>query len=222
MSSCPGAIHVLALRATRLNTDGSPASGPNASYVSAHPMRVGLNPDTEEGEDRIQKNGADCACLTYRAPDQIKRWLYELDNCRIEPALFELMFGADAIPGSEEGSIIGAILPAGVGGCDISAGGVGLEFWTRAWDGDRPLAGTPYIRWVVPKSMWALGDNEFSAEFATITAAGYSENNPAFDDPYGDWPATFVNPEGRPAFFFDSVLPEAACEYAAIGSGSGS
>jgi hypothetical protein len=220
VASCPGSIHVLAARATRLNADGTPVDGATSSYVTGHPMRVAMNADVEEGEDRIQKNGADCACLTYKAPDQIKRWLYELDNCRLEAALFELMFGADLIPGAEEGEYIGNILPAGIGACDLTAGGIGFEFWTRAWDGDKPLAGVPYIRWVVPKSVWRLGDNEFSAEFATITATGYSENNPAFGDPYGDMPAEYDNPDGRPAWFFDSFLPEAACDYAAVGSGS--
>ena len=213
---CAGSIHVLAARATRLNADGSPAVGIASSYVTAHPMRVALNPEVETGEDRIQKNGADCPCLTYRAPDYIKRWNLEADNCRLEPLLFELMFGADLIPGAPGTAAIGNILPSGVGPCEVSAGGIGWEFWTRAWDGDAPLAGTPYIRWVVPKSVWQLGDNEFSSEFLTVAMTGYSENNPAFGDPYEDQPATFDNPEGRVAWFYDSVLPVAACGYSTV------
>lgn len=221
MSECAGSIHVLAARVTRLDTDGTPNFGATGSYVTSHPMRVALSADTEEGEDRIQKNGADCPCLTYKAPDVVKRWKLELDNCRLEPSMFEMMFGADIIPGAGEGEIIGSILPSGIGSCELTAGGVGFEFWTRAWDGDKPLVVTPYIRWIVPKAIWVLGDNEFSAEFATIKATGQSENNPSFGDPYGDTPATYDNPDGRVAWFYDSALPTAACEYAElVGSGS--
>ena len=219
--ACPASLHVLAARATRLNSDGSPATGATASYVTAHPMRVGLNPEVEEGEETLQRNGAGRICVIYRAPDEIKYWNLELDNCRIEPALFELMIeGMDLIPGAGEEAPIGNILPSGIGdGSD--AVGVGIEFWTRAWDGDAALAGTPYIRWYIPKAVWTLGDNELSAEALTVSMTGRSENNPAFGDPYGDHPATFTA-NGRPAYFFDDFLPEAACDYAALASGSGS
>lgn len=214
---CAGSIHVLAARATRLNADGTPAVGLTSSYVTTHPMRVALNAEVEQGDDKIQKNGADCPCLTYKVPDYVKRWNLELDNCRLEPALFEMLFGADVIQGAAPGDIIGSILPSGVTDCAVSTVGVGFEFWTRAWDGDAPLAGTPYVRWVVPKSVWQLGDHEFGSDFLTVSMTGYTENNPGFDDPYEDSPANFDNPDGRVAWYYDAgPLPTASCDYSAV------
>lgn len=212
MADCFGSLHVVAMRATRLAADGSPVGGATGSYVSSHLMRVALNPDVEEGEEVLQKNGAGCICLTYQPPDYVKRWQLELDNCRLEPALFEMLFGAELIPGAGD-AILGGVLPSGAQGCDVEAAGVGFEFWTRAWDGDAPLQGFPYIRWVVPKSIWAFGDNEFGAEALTVTLTGRTENNPQFGDPYDDQPTGYVNTAGQVAYFLDTAIPEAACEY---------
>jgi hypothetical protein len=220
VSECAGSIHVLAARATRLLADGTPDEGSTGSYVTENPMRVAVNPEIEQGEDRTQKNGADCPCLTYKVPDYVKRWNLELDNCRLEPGLFELLFGAEVIPGSTPGSIVGNILPSGVANCDLSTLGVALEFWTRAWDGDRQNPDFPYIRWVIPKSIWQLGDHEFNAEFLTVSMTGFSENNPGFTDPYGDAPAEYDNPDGKVAWYYDTAVPEGACGYAVLGSGS--
>ena len=220
MSECAGSIHVLAARATRLNADGTVDEGSNGSYVTEHPMRVALNPEVEQGEDRTQKNGADCVCLSYKVPDYVKRYNLELDNCRLEPGLFEMLFGAEVIPGTAPGSMIGNILPAGVASCATSTIGVAFEFWTRAWDGDRQNSGFPYIRWVLPKSIWQLGDHEFNPEFLTVSMTGFTENNPSFADPYADWPEDFENPDGKPAWFYDTEVPVGACGYAVLGSGS--
>jgi len=220
VSECAGSIHVLAARATRLLADGTPDEGSTGSYVTENPMRVAVNPEIEQGEDRTQKNGADCPCLTYKVPDYVKRWNLELDNCRLEPGLFELLFGAEVIPGAAPGSMIGNILPSGVANCDLSTLGVAFEFWTRAWDGDRQNPGFPYIRWVLPKSIWQLGDHEFNAEFLTVSMTGFTENNPGFTDPYGDMPAEYDNADGKVAWFYDTAVPEGDCGYAVLGSGS--
>jgi hypothetical protein len=221
VAECYGSLHVLRARLTRLAADGTPDEGANGSYVTAHPMRIGFNPEIEEGADLVQKNGADCVCLSYKGPDAVKRWNLELDNCRIEPPALEMMVGAEVIPGAGEGEILGVVFPSGVVDCVDAAAGVALEVWTRAWDGDRPASATPYHRWVFPKTVWQLGDNEAGPEFMTVSMTGFTENNPSLGDPYGDMPAGFTNTGGGIAVFLDAgPLPTAACDYSAVGSGS--
>lgn len=218
-AECVGALHVVRVRATRLDETGNPDPGVDGAVVTSHPMRIALNPEVEEGDDLIQKNGAGEPCLVYKSQDYIKFWNFEFDNCRLDPALMELMFGATLI--LDGADPIGNVMPSGIP--DTTPLGVGLEFWTKAWDGDAQNVGKPYIRWVVPKSYWALGDNEFGAEFQPVSATGYSENNPNFGDPYGDMPAgyTTANTGGKVAWFLDTVLPEATCGYTElVGSGS--
>ncbi len=220
---CASSIQAVALRATRLGSNGAPTGGATGSYVSQSLVRVGMNPEIAEGEEIEQFNGSGCLCVSYKNPDVLKRMNMELEDCKLEPALLEMMVGAELIPGAEEGSAVGNIFPVGGALCAASPPGVAFEWWTLARDGAGPLAEFQYIRWVIPKTVWTLGDNEFSAEAMVVNMTGYSENNPNFADPYGDLPAEYDNPEGRPFWIFTNDLPEAACDYAELAlSGSGS
>src|SRR3954469_18573682 len=104
-NECLAAIHLCRVRATRLNADGTPMSGPNNVYVTEKPMVVTVTPVIEAGQDKTLVGGCDCIIAEYRGYDKLKRFDLELDLGVMEPGLFEMLLGSTAI--SSSGAIIG-------------------------------------------------------------------------------------------------------------------
>lgn len=211
-----GSLHVCRTRITRLDAAGAPVIGASSVYVSDALVTVGISPEIAEGEEREVINGCDCVTLSYRSPDKLKRFTFEVEDGLWEPHALEMMTRAPIIPGASAGTALGNAFPDDTGACVGQPSGVAVEFWTEARDGGQPLAGTPYVHWIFPRSIWRMGDVELSNEFATSALTGYSEPNAAFGDPHNDQPTAYpVAPQG--AYFLTATAPPAATPgYAAL------
>ena len=96
-AECLAAIHLCAVRVTRLNQDGTPMSGPNNVYVTDMPIQMTVTPNFQAGVDQTLVGGCDCIIADYRGYDKLKRFDLELDLGVIEYGLLEMMLGAPAI-----------------------------------------------------------------------------------------------------------------------------
>ena len=161
-------VQGVCLRLTRLNPDGTPMQGTTGTlYVTKAFMRVSFTPEYEEGDEVTEKNAAGEVCITYKAPDTLKRATMELAICEPDPEVTELLTGGVLLnlpdvlpPGTPLGDSANSAQLAGstVGYASGRVGdapnpnGVAIEVWSLAIrDGARDND-LPYYRWVFPKA----------------------------------------------------------------------
>lgn len=178
-------IQGASIRVTRLDAAGNLSNEPGDSYTTSAFMRVSFTPEYEQGDEIVEKSANGSICVSYQAPDTLKRVTMELAICEPDPELTHLIsgglllrknFGTFASPDRKS---IGWSAP-GVG--DDPAGlGVAVEVWSFAVaDGKR--AGTnPYFHWVFPYCRLRLsGDRVIENGMIATTFEGYALGNAEF------------------------------------------
>ncbi len=154
-------IHAQRMRITRLDSDGTEAAGATASYVTSDVIQVAINPEVTEGEEREVISGGDAVCVSYKGATKLKRFSLELQGCKVDPYLFELLLGAPFV--LDGANKIGISFPD-QNSTSFSPQQVMVEFWSDAWNGDAPdtANGGPYWHWVFPYvKVRYTGDREF-------------------------------------------------------------
>jgi len=141
-----GSLFALGIRVTKLGPTGAPLPGARNSYVSDALVQAQLGLEYEDGDEIVQKNGAGLVCLTYKAPDTLKRGTIEgLQICQPDPNLLAMTVGGNVLmDGANE---VGYQAPEV--GTDPNPYGVSVELWTNAII-DGAQAG--YFWWVVPRA----------------------------------------------------------------------
>jgi hypothetical protein len=93
-----GSLFALGMRMTKIDVLGVPIVGATSSYVSDALVAVSIGLEYEEGTEIIQKSGSGRVCLTYRAPDTLKRGtISDFQVCTPDPNVLEFMIGGDVI-----------------------------------------------------------------------------------------------------------------------------
>jgi hypothetical protein len=82
-----------AIRVTRLNAAGALLSGPLDSYTTSAFIRTSFTPEYEDGEEITEKAADGTVCVSYKAPDRLKRVTMELAICEPDPELTALLAG---------------------------------------------------------------------------------------------------------------------------------
>ncbi len=198
---CPSIIHLCFVRATRLDSLGSPVAGPNNVAVSDKPMMLTITPDILAGEVKDLKGGCDQLIATYRGQDIRKRFNLELDLGADQLALEEILTG------DTSGNPIGIQFKEG---CDAQQPFVAFEAWQDLWECDgQPLSPYPYMRWVWPASRWQQGAQTAQNDFNQPKYTGFTVGNSNWADGiFGDLPVPCAAGGQR---FYDTVLPTAEC-----------
>ena len=75
----------MAIRVTTLDPDGGLRA--TESYTSKSFIRVSFTPEYEEGDEITEKNADGTVCVTYKAPDTLKRVTMEIAVCDPDPVL---------------------------------------------------------------------------------------------------------------------------------------
>lgn len=205
---CASTIHFCFFRVTRVDAVGNPIAGPNNVYVTDKPMMLTITPDILAGEVKDLKGGCDQLIATYRGQDILKRFNLELDLGVLEPGIEEMLTGAAAILDSGSDPI-GVQFTAP---CGTQQPFVAIEGWQDLYDCDhQPSAPYPYRRWLFPSSRWQRGAETLQNDFTQPKFTGFSLGNPNWGlGIYGDQP---VSAEPNGAWFYDTLLPTAACGY---------
>lgn len=186
-------IQGVSIRVTRLDAAGNLMNGDGDSYTTSAFMRVSFTPEYEEGDEITEKGANGVVCVTYKAPDTLKRITMELAICEPDPELSALISGGLLLrknlgtAGAPNNKSIGWAAP-GVGD-DPAGNGVAIEVWSHAIKNGKKAAVLPYFHWVFPfVKMRQSGDRVIENGLMANTFEGYGLGNPAFQSgPDGRW-----------------------------------
>jgi hypothetical protein len=82
-----------AIRVTRLNAAGALLTGALDSYTTSAFIRMSFTPEYEDGEEITEKAADGTVCVSFKAPDRLKRATMELAICEPDPELTALLAG---------------------------------------------------------------------------------------------------------------------------------
>lgn len=178
-------IQGVSIRVTRLDAAGNLLTGDMDSYTTSAFMRVSFTPEYEEGDEITEKGANGVVCVTYKAPDTLKRITMELAICEPDPELSQLLSGGLLLRknlGSAQdpnNKSIGWAAP-GVGD-DPAGNGVALECWSHAVKDGKKAGVLPYFHWIFPYvKMRQSGDRVIENGLMANTFEGYGLGNANF------------------------------------------
>jgi hypothetical protein len=178
-------IQGVSIRVTRLDAAGNLLTGPLDSYTTSAFMRVSFTPEYEEGDEITEKGANGVICVSYKAPDTLKRITMELAICEPDPELSALLSGGLLLrkdvsnDGNPSFKSVGWAAP-GVGD-DPAGNGVAIECWSHAVSGGKRAGVLPYFHWVFPYAKFRQsGDRVIENGMMANTFEGYGLGNTGF------------------------------------------
>lgn len=208
---CDAAIHICAIRATRLDQLGNPLAGPNNVYISDKSIQLTATPAIEAGEDKTLIGGCDCLIATYRGYDKLKRFDLELDIGVIETGLLEMLTGGTAIVDAQ-GQPIGVQWPNQLDCSQPAQPNIALEAWQTLWNDDRPETSYQYLQWVWPSTHWQIGAMTLQNDFLQPRITGFTRGNSNWKTGiFHDYPATVTTTNPLGSMFMTNSIPTARC-----------
>lgn len=181
--SCGVPYGLCAVRVTELDEDGN-AEGSYA--VTRNPITVGFNPNIDQGQQFISRNGCGCAIARIRSNDVFNWFELTFGQDMLNPELETLLSGDTPI--EQGGSIIGVNGSSALD-CDDVAPTVGFEMWAQHYVGSGPDGTHPLVHWVFPRSRWQRGNNTVEEGIARTNLTGFTQTNLLWGSgPYSDGP----------------------------------
>lgn len=178
-------IQGVSIRVTRLDSAGNLMNGPGDSYTTSAFMRISFTPEYEEGDEITEKGANGVVCVTYKAPDTLKRITMELAICEPDPELSALLSGGLLLrknlgtAASPDTKSIGWAAP-GVGD-DPAGNGVAVEAWSHAVKDGKRAGVLPYFHWIFPYAKFRQsGDRVIENGLLANTFEGYGLGNATF------------------------------------------
>jgi hypothetical protein len=157
------------------------------SYTTSAFMRVSFTPEYEEGDEIVEKSANGSICVSYKAPDTLKRVTMELAICEPDPELTNLISGGLLLRknlntfAAPDKKSIGWASPNV--GDDPAGNGVAIECWSFAVKDGKRAATLPYFHWVFPYArLRQSGDRVIENGMLATTFEGYALGNVLFDD----------------------------------------
>lgn len=217
-SVCPTPIKFCTVRATRLDpVTGAVIGGADGAVVTDGAVTIAFSPEIEEGTENTLKNGCGDILATSKTPDRFKRWNMVLTMGEFNPALFEVLTGAEV---ATDGADIIGIIGEDQFADDFVETLAALEGWAFAYEGDAPDSTRPYFYCLITASSWTIGDFTLGEDPATIPLNGFSRTNDMWGNgPYDD--TGFSDQVSTWAFVqVDEDPPAATCGYTTNVAGS--
>jgi len=184
-------IQGVSIRVTRLDASGNLLNGAGDSYTTSGFLRLSFTPEYEEGDEMTEKSADGTVCVTYKAPDTLKRITMELAICEPDPELTQLISGGLLLRknygtyASPDRKSIGWASPAS--GDDPAGNGVAIETWSFAIIDGKKAASRPYFHWVFPYArLRQSGDRVIENGMLATTFEGYGLGNSSFSDGLDD------------------------------------
>jgi hypothetical protein len=178
-------IQGVSIRVTRLDAAGTLMTNPGDSYTTSAFMRVSFTPEYEEGDEIVEKSANGTICVSYKAPDTMKRVTMELAICEPDPELTQLMSGGLLLRknlgtfAAPDRKSIGWAAPAV--GDDPAGNGVAIECWSFAVKDGKRAASLPYFHWIFPYCrLRQSGDRVIENGMLASTFEGYCLGNLSF------------------------------------------
>jgi hypothetical protein len=179
-------VQGVAIRVTRLDAAGNLLNGAGDSYTTSAFLRTSFTPEYEEGDEIVEKSADGTVCVSYKAPDTLKRITMEIAICDPDPELTALMSGGLLLRknfgtlASPENKSVGWAAP-GVGD-DPAGNGVSIEVWSFAVKDGKRATNLPYFYWVFPYAkLRQSGDRVIENGLLANTFEGYGLGNVNFN-----------------------------------------
>lgn len=175
-------IQGVSIRVTRLDAAGNLLNGAGDSYTTSAFLRVSFTPEYEEGDEITEKSANGTVCVTYKAPDTLKRITMELAICEPDAELSQLLSGGLLLRKTVDGVVksVGWAAP-GVGD-DPAGNGVAIEAWSHAVKDGKRASVLPYFHWVFPYAkLRQSGDRVIENGMLATTFEGYGLGNRNFE-----------------------------------------
>jgi hypothetical protein len=169
----------MAIRLTRLTASGALVTGPSASYVTKKFVSLGFTPEYETGDEFTTKAADGSVCVTWKAPDTLKRVTLSIALCDPDPEFTEMISGGTLL--SSGGQSVGYKAP--LVGVDATPNGVAIEVWSIANVNGRQAATNPYWHWVFPYTqMHQAGERAIQNDLLATSFEGWGVGNVGFGD----------------------------------------
>ena len=179
-------VQGVAIRVTRLDAAGNLLNNPGDSYTTSAFLRASFTPEYEEGDEITEKSADGTVCVSYKAPDTLKRITMELAICEPDSELTALLSGGLLLRknfgtlNAPDRQSIGWSAPAV--GDDPAGNGVALEVWSFAVKDGKRAATLPYFYWVFPYvKLRQSGDRVIENGLLANTFEGYGLGNDFFN-----------------------------------------
>ena len=201
-SSYAASVQGVSIRVTRLDSAGNLLTGDTDSYTTSSFIRVSFTPEYEEGDEITEKAADGTVCVSFKAPDTLKRVTMEIAICEPDPEFTALVSGGLLLtrttgtsPTFQRRSVGWA---AGQVGEDPSGNGVAVEVWSYAVQNGRKAATDGYFHWVFPYvKVRQSGDRVIENGLLANTFEGFGLGNINFvagPDGRWAWPAASDRP----------------------------
>lgn len=184
LPGCYGARDLVAIRASRLNADGTRIC-PNedgSAFMVGGPISFSVTRTVDAGATDTQRDGAGNVCNTNTTPDVVTGIGGTLLLCKLDFQMIEILTGGRLLV---SGGVAYGYEEADPGDTPPA---VEFHWWTKAW-GASGQAASPYsyIHHVAPYTQWRLGDETFdnNALEVPLTFKGQSNTSiviGSFDD----------------------------------------
>lgn len=191
-------VQGVAIRVTRLDAAGNLLNGPGDSYTTSAFMRVSFTPEYEEGDEIVEKSANGVICVSYKAPDTLKRVTMEVAICEPDAELTSLMSGGLLLRKNVSGTETSVGWAAPGVGDDPAGNGVAVEVWSFAVKDGKRAASLPYFYWIFPYvRLRQSGDRVIENGMLASTFEGYGLGNGSFGmgpDNRWEWPMATERP----------------------------
>jgi len=195
-------VQGVAIRVTRLDSVGNPKTGAFDSYTTNSFIRVSFTPEYEEGDEITEKRADGTVCVSFKAPDTLKRVTMELAICEPDPELTNLVSGGILLTRqttpADDDTVRSVGWAAAQVGEDPSGDGVCVEVWSYAVVNGKRASANPYFRWIFPfVKVRQSGDRVIENGLLANTFEGFGLGNAAFGtsiDQSWEWPAVADRP----------------------------
>jgi hypothetical protein len=195
-------VQGVAIRVTRLGPTGALLTGPVDSYTMQSFIRVSFTPEYEAGDEITEKAADGTICVTFQAPDTLKRVTMEIAICEPDPEFTALVSGGvlltrQGTPGNDAtAKSVG--WASGQVGEDPSRDGVAVEVWSYAVQNGKRANSNPYFHWIFPYvKVRQSGDRVVENGLLANTFEGFGLGNINFGvgpDGRWEWPSASDRP----------------------------
>ena len=190
MSGPSSIIGVNAIRAARLDQDGTPDfDNPTGGFMLCGGVSTFQHDfEKQDGADMYVEDARGEPCVIRKKPDKIKRVSFTLTVCRDDYRFSELLCNPQIATVLDGSNVVGRAYKVAQGcGSAVNYYGVSLELWSEQWDCDVELDGAPYMRTVLPRCYITPSGYTRENGVSLPVYTGFSVPNANFGDgPFGD------------------------------------
>lgn len=202
--NCGVPYGLCAVRVTELDEEGN-AEG---SFVtSRNPITVGFNPNIDQGQVFVSRNGCGCAIARIRSNDVFNWFELSFGKDVLEPELESLLTGDTPIL---DGADIVGVNGLSALECEEEAPTVAFEMWAQHFVGSSRDGIHPYVHWQFPRSRWQRGNNTQEEGIGRTNLTGFTQTNLLWGGgPYADGPPDGQDVTEWAYWKSDAALPAA-------------